>query len=62
LDFDAAIDYVVERAGDINVYDIKQDGDYEELLQPYFRDQAIGAGIYQFNPEIIYDSQSDDVY
>jgi hypothetical protein len=29
VDFDTAIDYIVERAGDVNVYDIKIDGDYE---------------------------------
>lgn len=29
LDFDTALDYIVERAGNINVYDIKIDNDYE---------------------------------
>jgi len=29
LDFDNALDYVVQKAGDINVYDIKIDGEYE---------------------------------
>jgi carboxypeptidase C (cathepsin A) len=29
LDFDNAIEYIVKQAGDINVYDIKVDGDYE---------------------------------
>lgn len=33
-----------------------------ELLQPYFRDRDIVAGIYGFNTEIVYDSQADDVY
>lgn len=28
LDFDTAIDYIVEKAGNINVYDIKVDGEY----------------------------------
>lgn len=28
-DFDRALDYVVEKAGNINVYDIRKDGDYE---------------------------------
>ena len=31
LDFDTALDYVVERAGDINVYDIRIDGEYEGI-------------------------------
>lgn len=62
LDFDTALDYIVERAGNINVYDIKIDNDYEELLQPYFRNPAILKDIYQLNPEIVYDSQSDQVY
>ena len=29
LDFDNALDYIVEKAGNVNVYDIKIDGDYE---------------------------------
>jgi hypothetical protein len=29
LDFDNALDYVVEKAGNVNVYDIKIDGEYE---------------------------------
>lgn len=33
-----------------------------ELLQPYFRNTDILAGVYGFNPEIVYDSQADDVY
>lgn len=28
IDFDTALDYIVEKAGNINVYDIKLDGDY----------------------------------
>jgi hypothetical protein len=31
LDFDNALDYVVEKAGNINVYDIKIDGDYDGI-------------------------------
>lgn len=33
-----------------------------EILQPYFRDEAVIKDIYKLNPEIIYDSQSDMVY
>lgn len=36
--------------------------DYIELLQPYFWDQSIYSELYKFNPEIVYDSQSEDVY
>lgn len=60
-DFDNALDFIVEKAGDVNVYDIKIDGDYEELLQPYFRDPHI-MQIYGLSKGIIYDSQADDVY
>ena len=28
-DFDNALDYIVSQAGDVNVYDIKIDGEYE---------------------------------
>lgn len=28
-DFDNALDYIVTQAGDVNVYDIKIDGEYE---------------------------------
>lgn len=68
-DFDRALDYIVEKAGDVNIYDIRIDGDYEgtstsiiELLQPYFRDEKIGAGIYGFNPEVVFDSQAEAVF
>ena len=27
-DFDDTLDFIVEKAGDVNVYDIKIDGDY----------------------------------
>jgi hypothetical protein len=29
LDFDRALDYIVERAGNVNVYDIRIDNEYE---------------------------------
>ncbi len=35
---------------------------YLEFLQPYFRDRDISAAIYGFNPDVVYDSQADDVY
>lgn len=68
-DFDNALDYVVQKAGDINVYDIKIDGEYEgtypsnslEFLFPYFRDPEILA-LYNLNPAIPYDGQADQVY
>lgn len=31
LDFDNALDYIVTRAGDVNVYDIKIDGEYDGI-------------------------------
>lgn len=34
LDFDNALDYIVTQAGNINVYDIKLDGDYEGTPSP----------------------------
>jgi hypothetical protein len=34
LDFDNAIEYIVAQAGDINVYDIKIDGDYDGSSDP----------------------------
>ena len=37
-DFDEALEYIVDRAGNINIYDIREDGEYEELLEPYFHD------------------------
>lgn len=68
IDFDNAIEYIVERAGNVNVYDIKIDGDYEginenntELLQPYFNNPEYQR-LYNLNPAIVYDSQSEDVY
>jgi hypothetical protein len=34
LDFDTALDYIVEKAGNVNVYDIKIDGEYEGTPPP----------------------------
>lgn len=31
-DFDRALDYVVEKAGNVNVYDIRIDGEYEGIF------------------------------
>lgn len=36
-DFDRALDYIVEKAGNINVYDIRIDGDYAGIFQYIFR-------------------------
>ena len=38
-DFDETIDYIVEKAGNINYYDIKADGTYHDLLDPYLKDK-----------------------
>ncbi len=32
---------------------------YEELLQPYLRDPKIVEGIYNFNKDVVYDSNAD---
>lgn len=34
-DFDRALDYIVEKAGEVNVYDIRIDGEYEGSLLSY---------------------------
>jgi hypothetical protein len=39
LDFDNALDYIVQKAGNVNVYDIKIDGEYEcniKLTQNFY--------------------------
>ena len=33
-----------------------------ELLQPYFWNPDVYSGLYKFNSEIVFDSQSEDVY
>ena len=67
-DFENSLDYIVSQAGNVNVYDIKIDGEYEgtnlislEFLQPYFRDPH-NIKLYGLNTGIVYDSNADDVY
>ena len=43
-DFDNSIDYIVSQAGNVNVYDIKIDGEYEGKNQINFR---IFAALFQ---------------
>ena len=33
-----------------------------EFLIPYFRNEKVGAGIYGFNPEVVFGSQAEEVY
>ena len=35
---------------------------YSELLQPYFRNSSIGAALYGFNPEVVFDANFETVY
>ena len=60
-DFDKALEYIVERAGNINIYDIKLDGDYDDLLEAYFSNSEI-LKLYSLEEDIIYDSQSEHVF
>lgn len=38
-DFDHVLNFIVEKAGNINIYDIKEDGVYPKLLDAYFKDK-----------------------
>ena len=59
--FDDCIDYVVEKGGNVNVYDIRRFGDYEETVAEYLHRSDI-ISLFAFNPEIRYGMQGDQVY
>ena len=59
--FDDTLDYIVDRAGDVNIYDIRIFGDYEETVAEYLHKSDI-ISLFAFNPEIRYGMQGDQVY
>ena len=60
-DFDHVLNYIVERAGGVNIYDIKEDGLYPKLLDAYFADNE-NIKTYALEEDIVFDSQSHDVF
>ena len=60
--FDNTLDYIVEKAGGVNVYDITKYHDYpDELINEYLGQPNI-VSLYSLNKDIEFASQADKVY
>ena len=60
--FDNILDYIVEKAGNINVYDITKYHDYPDILIDSFLNQPDNKKLFFLNSEIEFGAQSDKVY
>lgn len=60
--FDNILDYIVEKAGNINVYDITKYHDYPDVLISEFLGQPDIKKLFSLNPDIEFSGQSDKVY
>lgn len=60
--FDLALDYIVNQAGGVNVYDITSYQDYPTLLLESFFGNPVYQKMLKLNPNVTYSAQSDKVY
>lgn len=60
--FDNVLDYIVDKAGGINVYDITKYHDYPDILIEEFLDNPEIKRLFSLNPGIDFGAQSDKVY
>lgn len=60
--FDDALDYIVEKAGGVNVYDITKYHDYPDQLIGQYLGQPDIVTLYSLNKDIEFASQADNVY
>ena len=60
--FDDALEYIVDRAGGVNVYDITKYHEYPDLLINSYLGQPDIVKLYSLNPDIEFASQAGDVY
>jgi hypothetical protein len=62
ITFDQVLDYIVEVSGGVNVYDITKYKDYPiQILESFFGNPDI-KNRFKLNPDVIYGSQSANVY
>ena len=52
--FDDALDFIVDRAGDVNVYDITSYHDYPDILIGEYLGQPDIQNLFSLNKEIVY--------
>lgn len=60
--FDDALDYIVQKAGGVNVYDITKYHDYPDELIGMYLGQPDIVKRYSLNPDIEFASQAGNVY
>ena len=60
--FDDALDFIVDRAGDINVYDITKYEPYPDILIQEYLDNFDIKKLYHLDNDIHYGSQAGNVY
>ena len=60
--FDNVLDYIVEKAGNINVYDITKYHDYPDVLISEFLNQPDNKKLFFLNNDVEFGAQSDHVY
>lgn len=60
--FDNVLDYIADKAGGINVYDITKYHDYPDILISEFLDNPTTKKTFALNNDIEFGSQSDKVY
>ena len=60
--FDNILDYIVQKAGGINVYDITSYQDYPDILISEFLGQPDIKKLFSLNQNIEFGSQSENVY
>jgi ABC-type Fe3+-hydroxamate transport system substrate-binding protein len=60
--FDNILEFIVDKAGGINVYDITSYQDYPDILISQFLGQPDIKKLFSLNPDIEFGSQSENVY
>lgn len=60
--FDDALDYIVERAGNINVYDITKYHDYPDALIGEYLNDPETKKLFKLNENVTFGAQADKVY
>lgn len=60
--FDDALEYIVEKAGGVNVYDITSYHEYPDVLIGDYLGQPDIVSMFSLNKDIVFGSQSGNVY
>lgn len=60
--FDKVLDYIVDKAGGINVYDITKYHDYPDILINEFLNQPDTKKLFSLHNDIEFGAQSENVY